>query len=152
MNTAARVVLTSTSISIVSGQNSLITSIPLRTWVKENGHGWSSRVRQPHEVRYLVKRLEALLEANDSQSVTKLVSAVLREEIPPAPEKRKKVSEQSKKESTSRVKPSSSSALMGGSRPSRRPKRVTTIGSGHLANPMIRPARDRRRSDLSAAA
>jgi hypothetical protein len=138
MHINARVVLTDTSISIVSSRDVLITSIPLRTWIKADGNHWISRLRRPHEIRFLVKRLNAVLHPDSHLSLMKRVSQVMKELIPAAPEKKIEIPEQTQIRTTKKVHQSSSSQLMGGAEPPRRRRGVRAALPAHLTNLMLR--------------
>ncbi len=141
MNMGARVMLTDTSIAIVSSRDVLMTSIPLRTWVRADGIHWISRLRRPHEVKHLVRRLSAALLSKDHHSVMERISEVMNEDIPSAPERDNTKPEQAQKKIIRKVNKSSSSQLMGGTRPPRRRERVNAVALAQLANPMIRSLR-----------
>jgi hypothetical protein len=82
MKSSTRVVLTETAVVILSANNSLMTSIPLRMWTTQDGRSWSSRARTSQELERLIQRLGVALQDASGACVMKRVLKVLFDERP----------------------------------------------------------------------
>jgi hypothetical protein len=76
MKSKYQAVLTENSI-VVLFKGSFQTSIPLRHWSTHDGTTWSSRLRQGHQIEWLIGRLNEALNDPSTESTMQLVHRVL---------------------------------------------------------------------------